>query len=231
MPSETHGTIDYGPEGFIVVCDFDPAIAAEIKALQRRRWQPDTRAWIVEPHGPSLNGLLRLANRQNWEITKSALTRIEAVRAEEADLEYSVDVVHGTYGEPWFVCKLGNDDELLRQVKDIPDAEWEDAWWVPAYREETSAPLLAVVQSDMRIEVSEAAWRLLEEPDLSFAGLEEHGAPFADASVPAAAENISADATDAVTASPDSTQTQRRPRVTVRGKQNASEPPAKKDVV
>ncbi|MEY4579016.1 MAG: hypothetical protein RL701_3719 [Pseudomonadota bacterium] len=176
MAAVTRGTIDFGQEGFSACFENDAGVVSEVKALQRRRWLQAKQAWIVEPHGPSITGLLRIAYAHDWTITPGALDEMRRVREDEASLEYSVDVVQGKYGEPWFLCKLGNDDVLLAQVKAIPDALWDGEWWVPAYRAECCAPLLEVVQSDQRLEVSDLAWKLLQEPDDSYPELQPQAA-------------------------------------------------------
>jgi hypothetical protein len=181
MASRAPGTLDYAEDRFVARFEHDPAALAEVKKLQRSQPSKDDRVWIVEAHGPSVTALVRLALARNWHITAEAGSAARRLKEEEANIEFLVDIVQGNFGEPWFFCKLGNDDELPRQVKAIPAAyidKSDDSWWVPAYRPESCARLLEIVQGDKRFEVSDAAWRLLEEPDLSYPELS--AAPVAD---------------------------------------------------
>jgi hypothetical protein len=167
MVSGARPQVDFGQEGFIASFDFDPVVVARIKEIQRRRWNSEKAAWIVEPHWPSVQRLLFIASELGWTITAQARAAEQRVRQESDDLEYSVDVVHDSHGSAWFQCTLGDDDLLLRQVKAIPGAFWDDKWWIPTDWEPCCGPLLEIVQSDMRLEVSNAAWQLLEEEDVS----------------------------------------------------------------
>jgi hypothetical protein len=167
MASGEPGHVDFGPEGFIARCEYDPALVAKLKEIQRLRWLSDRRAWVVEPHWPSVRRLLHIAAELDWEISVAARAAEERVRSESEGLEYSVDVVHDSQGESWFQCKTGDDDRLLRDVKAIPGAFWDEYWWIPTDWDQCCEPLLAIVQSDMRIEVSNAAWNLLTEEDVA----------------------------------------------------------------
>jgi len=168
MAFNARGHVDFAQEGFIAQFDYDHAIVSRIKAIQRRRWVQDKGAWIVEPHWPSVRRLLHIASELGWEITAKAREAEQRVRTDsEESQEYSVDIVHDSLGAAWFQCKIGDDDLLLAQVKALPGAEWDDAWWVPTDWEQCCGPLLEIVQSDQRLEVSNAAWHLLQEPDVS----------------------------------------------------------------
>jgi hypothetical protein len=167
MVSRTRGHVDVVREGFIARFDGDPAIVARVKEIQRRHWARDHAAWIVAPHWPSVRRLLHIASELGWEITTAAREAEQRIKSESESLEYSVDVVHDNHGQAWFVCKVGDDDLLLERVKAIPGAYYEDAWWIPTDWDACCGPLIEIVQSDMRLEVSDAAWRLLEEPDVT----------------------------------------------------------------
>jgi len=167
MVSRTRGHVDFGREGFIARFDGDPAIVARVREIQRRHWARDQAAWIVAPHWPSVRRLLHIASDLGWEITVAAREAEQRIKSDSESLEYSVDVVHDNHGQAWFVCKVGDDDLLLERVKAIPGAYYEDAWWIPTDWDACCGPLTEIVQSDMRLEVSAAAWRLLEEPDVA----------------------------------------------------------------
>lgn len=173
---ESVGSVDYGELGFIARFDYEPATVAIVRKIQRRRWLSEHRAWLVEPHWPSLRVLLRLANQHNWAITHQALVAARKVREEGEAYEYSVDVVQGGCGEPWFRCLVGDDDTLPKQLGQLPQAftEPDDAsWWVPAFRADCCEPLAEIVDNDERFEISKGARRLLDEPDESYAHLVE----------------------------------------------------------
>jgi hypothetical protein len=167
MASGTHGQVDFGPEGFIAVFDYDPLIVARIKEIQRRRWLSDRKAWLVESHWPSVRRLLHIAAELGWKISAEARAAEQQVKSDSELLEYSLDVVHGSQGEAWFQCKVGDDDQLAAQVRAIPGGYWDDGWWIPTDWEHCCEALLAIAQSNMRLEVSNAAWQLLTEPDVS----------------------------------------------------------------
>ncbi|HEY6879327.1 MAG TPA: DEAD/DEAH box helicase, partial [Polyangiales bacterium] len=90
---------------------------------------------------------------------------IELLREQAEAAQFSIDVVQGSTGEPWFLCMVGDDYELHQTMKEIGGAYLDpadDSWWVPATFPGSRAALLEIAQTDERMEVSEAAWRLLE---------------------------------------------------------------------
>jgi hypothetical protein len=232
------GHVDFGHEGFIARFMYDRAIVARIKAIQRRHWANDQKAWIVAPHWPSVRRLLHIASELGWEITAEARSAEQRVKEDSESLEYSVDVIHGDHGEAWFQCKAADDDELQERLKAIPGAYWEGAWCIPTDWDRCCAPLLEIVQSNMQLEVSEAAWRLLEEPDVAHLFVRSSAPPLAagdefdDASssddwIPTAEE---IDELDSADASAGAAPTLRRARVTAQSKKRPASPPADEEV-
>jgi hypothetical protein len=167
MMSGARGQVDFGPQGFIARFEYDAAIVLRIKEIQRRRWLSDVKAWVIEPHWPSVRRLLHIASGLGWEITTAARAAEERVREDSESLEYSIDVVHDHCGAAWFQCQVGDDDVMVKQVRTIPGAYWDGSWWVPTDWDQCCVPLLELVESDSRIEVSNAAWRLLTEADVT----------------------------------------------------------------
>jgi len=169
MAFEARGQVDFAEGAFTARFDYDLAIVARIKQIQRRHWNGDRAVWIIAPHWPSVRRLLNIASELGWEITARAREAEQRVKEDSEVLEYSVDVVHDSHGEAWFQCKVADDDLLARQMKALPGAYWEDFWWIPTDWERCCGPLLELVQSDVRLReaVSESAWRLLEEPDVA----------------------------------------------------------------
>lgn len=161
------GYVDFEDASFVVRINGDPAVVAKLKDIQRRRWNPDKAAWIVEPHWPSVRRLLHIAADLGFQISAEAREAEREVREQSESLEYLLDVVHDNHGAAWFICKTGDDDELRHQVSALPDAYWDDAWWIPTDWEQCCQPLLDIVQSDERIEVSPAAQLLLTEEDVA----------------------------------------------------------------
>jgi hypothetical protein len=254
MASGLHGKVDFGEEGFIARFEYDPALVSQIKQIQRRRWLKDQAAWLVEPHWPSARRLLHIASELGWEITGQAREAEQRLKRESESLEYSVDVVHDSYGKAWFQCKVGDDDRLLQQVRAISGAVWDDSWWVPTDWEQCCGPLLEIVRADMRLEVSPAAWQLLEEQDVTHLFERscappqaatppivqaQPGAPSPEAWRPTTqdrAMHALSSTTDGAAralavgdAAAETAQTARKPRVSTRNKPAAS-PPAKKQV-
>jgi SNF2-related domain len=163
------GTLDYRDDRFVARFAYDAAVVAEIKKLQRgaRSTGPLDAAdeWIIERHRPSVAQLLRIGRDHSWHFTAAARKAIEQLAEQAEAAEFSIDVVQGSGGEPWFICMLGDDYELQQTVKEIGGAYLDDAddsWWVPALFPGARVALLEIAQSDDRLEVSEAAWRLLE---------------------------------------------------------------------
>src|SRR3954451_7430722 len=117
MTSRAGGHVDFGREGFIARFDGNPAIVARVREIQRRHWVRDQRAWIIAPHWPSLRKLFLIASELGWEISPSAREAALGIKSESESLEYSVDVVHDSHGNAWFVCKVGDDDHLVERVK------------------------------------------------------------------------------------------------------------------
>lgn len=167
MAAGARGHVDFDDAGFIVRFNGDPTAVAMLKDIQRRRWNADRVAWIVASHGPSVRRLLHIAAELGWTISAEARAAEARVREESESLEYELDVVHDNHGAAWFICKTGDDDELRHLVSALPNAFWDDAWWIPTDWEQCCQPLLELVQSDMRFTVSPAAWRLLEEEDVT----------------------------------------------------------------
>lgn len=233
MVSRTRGHVDFGREGFVARFDGDPASVARveerIKEIQRRHWAREQAAWIVAPHWPSVRRLLHIASELGWEITAAAREAEQRIKSESESLEYSVDVVHDNHGQAWFVCKVGDDDLLLERVKAIPGAYYEDAWWIPTDWEACCGRLTEIVQSDMRLEVSDAAWRLLEEPDVTDSFVRSRVSLQALQPLDAEALELDGDLDDLEpdTAWEGPAPIERKPRVTVRGKQAAPARPEK----
>jgi hypothetical protein len=226
MAPRTRGHIDFGREGFIARFDGDPAIVARIREIQRRHWVRDKRAWIIAPHWPSVRRLLHIAADFDWEITADAREAWQRIKSESESLEYSVDVVHDNHGKTWFVCKAGDDDRLRDRIKSIPGAYWEDAWWIPTDWDACCGPLNEIVASDMRLEVSEAAWRLLEEPDVSDTFIRSE-VPARELDGVPEIEDIS-HAVQPTAECEQAAPVERKPRVTARSKQPAA-PRAEKE--
>jgi hypothetical protein len=110
-----------------------------------------------------------MAREHCWRISAEAHVAFDELKEQADAAEYWVDVVQGSYGEPFFLCQLGYDDELEQRVAAIPGAFSDGKeWWVPAYRAECAASLLDIVQSCDRLDASPAGWRLLEEPDETY---------------------------------------------------------------
>jgi hypothetical protein len=180
------GSLDYSELGFIARFDLEATMVEKVRGIQRRRWLGEQHIWVIEPHWPSLRVLLRLANQHNWEISQEAREAARRVKEDGESYEYSVDVVQGSYGEPWFRCMLGDDDALPKQVALLPQAYTEpddNSWWVPAFRRDSCAGLKAIVDADERIELSSAAQRLLDEPDESYPDLVQRSEQDAEAEV------------------------------------------------
>lgn len=235
MAPDAHGHVDFGDEGFIVRFKYDPDVVARMKEIQRRRWLADRAVWVVEPHWPSARRLLHIASGLGWKISPKAREAEARLKSEDELLEYSVDVVHDNHGKAWFLCKVGSDDRLLRQVKALPGATWDGAWWVPTDWEQCCGPLLEIVQSNMQLEVSNAAWRLLEELEVdpylrSSVSPDTETPPSATetqaVSVEARDEHRPLESEDLAAQTP---HTGRRSKVTTRGRQPVPEP-AKKHV-
>ncbi|HKP63832.1 MAG TPA: hypothetical protein VJV78_44160 [Polyangiales bacterium] len=180
------GYVDFEDASFVVRINGDPVVVAKLKDIQRRRWNPDKAAWIVEPHWPSVRRLLHIAADLGFQISAEAREAQREVREQSESLEYLLDVVHDNHGAAWFICKTGDDDELRHQVSALPDAYWDDAWWIPTDWEQCCQPLLEIVQSDARVEVSPAAQLLLTEEDVAHLFVRSSvSAPAATAAAPA----------------------------------------------
>jgi hypothetical protein len=226
MQSGSNGHVDIEGEGFIVRFAHDPTVLAWIKTIQRRRWLSDRRAWLVDRHWPSVQRLLHIAAQLGWTITSRARAAEAAVREASEFLEYSLDVVHDHYGHAWFVCVLGEDDDLRHQVSAIPGAYWEDGWRIPTDWDQCCGPLREIVEDDSRFELSNAAWRLLTEPDVSDLYLRSC-VPTEDR--PSAAEGgfPDEDELEALADSPlDGVPAKRKPRITSRSTRQVSVPQA-----
>lgn len=165
------GYVDYRNGEFVAGFDFDATVFDEIKRLQGRRWVRETQEWLVARSHRNAAGLLGIARKCGWDISPAARDVCERLQDIADATELSVDVVQGSAGEPWFFCLLGDDEALHRSVKAIPKAfldPADDSWWVPAFRADSAEMLLEIVHSDARLFVSDAAWRLLAEPDLTY---------------------------------------------------------------
>jgi len=165
------GYVDYRNGEFVAGFDYDATAIVEIKALHGRRWEPKTREWIVARSHRSAAGLLAMARKRGWVVSPEARNVAERLQELADEAELSVDVVHGSAGEPWFLCMFGDDAGLQQRVRTIPGAYVEvpeDSWWVPAFRADSAELLLDIVGSDERLIVSDAAWRLLAEPDIAY---------------------------------------------------------------
>ena len=163
----TDGHVDFEGEAFLARVDEDPDVVAKLEQIQRCRWATDQSAWLIAAHWPSVRQLLHIALELGWTISAEARQAIDSVRQEGESLAYFLDVVHGSYGEAWFVCEVGDDDVLRHRISELPGAYWEDGWRIPTDWEQCCIPLLEIVQPDLRFEVSAAAWRLLQEADAS----------------------------------------------------------------
>lgn len=171
MLGKTAGTIDYRDEHFVARFPYDAALVAEIKTLKQGTRQKATDEWIIQRHRLSVAKLVRIGRDRSWHFTAEANKAIQQLHEQGEAAQFSIDVVQGKVGEPWFLCMLGDDYDLQQRVKSIAGAYLDDAddsWWVPAFRAASCEELLDVAESDDRLEVSPAAWRLLEEPDESF---------------------------------------------------------------
>lgn len=168
MSERAHGAVDYRGGEFAVSCPYDAAVVAELKHVQRRRWESDAKLWLIAHHHPSAAALLGLARKHGWSVSDVAWRAFRQLQDDADATELSVDVVQGNGGEPWFFCMLGDDDDLQRRVLAIPgayiDAPDESAW-VPAYRVDCAEQLRAIIETDTRLCVSSAAVRLLDEPE------------------------------------------------------------------
>lgn len=207
--------MDIEHEGFVVRFAYDVAGLASIKAIQRRRWVRDRRAWLVDRHWPSVRRLFAVAAELGWTISADARAAAEEIRAEREFLECSVDVVHDHCGASWFLCEVGDDDELKRQVSAVPGASWDDGYRIPTDWELSCGPLLEIVESNRQIYVSDAAWRLLTEADAGHLHLRSH--VIAPAASNAAEQGFPEEADLEVLSDPN-VPSKRRPRVTARGK-------------
>jgi len=167
MAAVTRGYVDVGPAGFVARFEYDQAIVDRLETIQRHHWLRDEQLLVVEPHWPSVRRLLHIASDLRWTITPAARTAEARVEAESLELEFSVDVIHNGHGEAVFQCKLGDDDELMATIRALPGAYWEGEWCVPTDWERCCGPLLEIVESDSRLTVSSAAWRLLTEEDVT----------------------------------------------------------------
>jgi hypothetical protein len=202
------GQVDFEDAGFIVRLNGDPGVVARIKDIQRRRWNRDRAVWIVDAHWPSVRRLLRIAAELGFQISAEARRAEERVRQESESLEYLLDVVHDNHGAAWFICKTGDDDELRHEVSALPGTFWDDAWWIPTDWEQCCHALLDIVAPDQRFVVSPAAWRLLEEEDVTHLFVRSSAVPLAqDAAV------VTTNAT-------------RKPRVSSRSRAASTQPPA-----
>lgn len=161
------GYVDFESAGFVVRINGDPTVVARIKDIQRRRWNPDRAAWIVEPHWPSVRRLLQIAAELGFRFSAEARVAQQQLREQSESLEYLLDVVHDNHGAAWFICKTGDDDQLRHRVSELPGAYWDDAWWIPTEWEQCCQPLLDIVLHDERVEVSPAAQLLLSEEDVA----------------------------------------------------------------
>lgn len=168
MSERAQGAVDYRGGEFAVRCAYDAEVVAELKQVQRRRWESDAKLWLIARHHPSAAALLGLARKHGWSVSDVAWRAFRQLQDEANATELSVDVVQGNGGEPWFFCLLGDDDELQRRVLAIPGAYIDapdDSAWVPAYRADCAEQLRAIIETDTRLCVSSAAYRLLDEPD------------------------------------------------------------------
>jgi len=180
MSERARGAVGYQSGEFAVRCPFDAGVVAELKQVQRRRWDADSKLWLIAHHHPSAAALLGIARKHDWAVSPPAWEAFRQLQDEAADCEFSVDVVQGSGGEPWFFCLLGDDDELQRCVLSIPGAYIDapdESVWVPAYRADCAEQLRAIIEADPRLGVSNAAYRLLDEPDESFAQHEPAPSP------------------------------------------------------
>lgn len=171
MPPASVGIIDYRDDRFVARFAYDAAVVAELKTLALGTREKASDDWIVERHRPSVARLVRIGRDRSWRFTAAASAALQQLQEEADAAEFSIDVVQGKFGEPWFLCMLGDDYDLQQRVKRIPEADLDDAddsWWVPAFRADACAELLEIASSDDRLEVSPMAWALLEEPDESF---------------------------------------------------------------
>lgn len=237
MASDTSGHVDFGDEGFIVGFKFDPNVVARLKQIQRRRVQADGATWVVASHWPSARRLLHIASDLGWTISARAREAEARLKSEDEDLGYSIDVVHDNHGKAWFQCNVGSDDVLTQEIRALPGASWDGSWWVPTDWEQCCGPLLELVQAEMQLEVSNAAWRLLEEPDVEHLYVRS-SAPQGAATPRAALAAVPLEqerqqpATDPghaeAAADEQATPSGRRPRVTTRSHQPLTAVPAKK---
>jgi hypothetical protein len=156
--------LDYRDDRFVARFAYDAAVVAEMKRLPRSA-QKEADEWVIERHRPSVARLLRIGRDHSWHFTAAAKRAIAQLQETAEALEFSIDVVSGSSGEPWFLCMLGDDYELQQTVREIGGAfldDADDSWWVPAAFPGARAALLEIAQADDRLEVSEAAWRMLE---------------------------------------------------------------------
>ncbi|MEY4512505.1 MAG: hypothetical protein RLZZ450_4627, partial [Pseudomonadota bacterium] len=189
---KTAGTIDYRDEHFVARFPYDAALVAEIKTLKQGTRQKATDEWIIQRHRLSVAKLVRIGRDRSWHFTAEANKAIQQLREQGEAAQFSIDVVQGNGGEPWFLCMLGDDYDLQQRVKSIPGAYLDDAddsWWVPAFRVSSCEELIDVAESDDRLLVSPAAWRLLEEPDESSSLPRTAAVPSADHELEKAAED------------------------------------------
>jgi hypothetical protein len=164
----THGEVDFEDGRFTARFNGDPTVVARLKKIQRCHWRASSAVWVIDAHWPSVSRLIRIALDQRWKITAAAWNEKERVQVEGESLEYSIDMIHDNQGRARFRFMVGNDDELRDEVRSIPGAYWEDEYYsVPTDWDHCCPPFRAIVERDMRVTVSPAAVRLLEDEDVS----------------------------------------------------------------
>ncbi len=163
--AQASGTVDYRDDHFVVSCPFDGSVHAELRALPRHLY--DQGVWLVPRHVKSVAGLMAVARRQHWQLTRYAAQALGELREQAESAEFYLQVVQSSAGEPWFKCRA-DDADLEEPLRAVPCAERDDdsnTWIIPATIREACEHLRAIVGEDTRFEVDPAAQRLLEDPD------------------------------------------------------------------
>lgn len=159
------GTVDFRDEQFIVSCQFDSRVHAQLRALPR--YQYDQGVWLIPCQLRSVADLMGLARQQDWPLTQHAEQALAELRAASEQAEYRVELVDGPVGEPWFKCHA-DDPELEDLLAGLPGAAADDepnTWIVPGTSAEAFEQVLALVDNDPRFDVDRGARRLLDTPE------------------------------------------------------------------
>jgi hypothetical protein len=87
MSERAPGAVDYCSGEFAVRSPYDAEVVAELKRVQRRRWESDSKQWLIAHHHPSAAALLGIARKHDWAVSAPAWQAFRQLQADASAAE------------------------------------------------------------------------------------------------------------------------------------------------